>query len=271
MLGPVADLGGTGLDVTRKIFVSETEGVARFLEVLTNNSGADVTVDVTVGGNLGSDEETDLADFTSSSDTTVDASDVWIANHKDLSDPALGFFFGEAEPTKSEDDIFYTWPSVTVPDGETVIIIHWGFQRTGERATAVRDMLRRFEEQGFPSSFFEGMTTDEALNNVRDDGPPTVTGEAGAAAPFEMLTITNTTASTSAMTRASSDGSFGASRFLCLEKSCCGRQVHHAPLERRARGRTGRGRGNAGRWRRRSARRGGAGPPRTLGWEPRLP
>ena len=66
VLGPVSL---AGLTVTRKIYVPETGSWARFAEILVNEGAADVTVDVLIEGNLGSDENTDLVHFSSNGDS----------------------------------------------------------------------------------------------------------------------------------------------------------------------------------------------------------
>ena len=45
----------SGLDVSRKIYVSETEGYARFFDTFTNNTGAAITFDLSYSHNAGAD------------------------------------------------------------------------------------------------------------------------------------------------------------------------------------------------------------------------
>ena len=95
------NFGALGLDVTRKVYVSPDMAWVRWTEVLANPTGADITVQVQIEGNLGSDESTELAHATSSGDDAVGPGDEWLTSHWDLSDPALGFLFpGATNVTK---------------------------------------------------------------------------------------------------------------------------------------------------------------------------
>gem|GEM_PF-6745166 len=120
VLGP-AEM--SGLHVTRKIFVSPTKGFARWLDVLDNTSGADITVPVTVEGNLGSDEDNNLVAQTSKGASVLVGDDVWWVNCQDSGDPCVASFFCGASPSKDEDDLTYNHGGVTVPDGGRVIIV----------------------------------------------------------------------------------------------------------------------------------------------------
>jgi hypothetical protein len=220
VLGPVADLGVVGLEVTRKIYVPELLSFARFAEILHNTTGGDITVDVLIDGNLGSDESTDGVHFSSSGDTEVTAEDEWIAMHWDSSDPAVGFFFPGAEPYKSSDDVEYLWPDVTIPAGGTIVIYHWGFQKTGgpvgDLAAIMGDLAL-----AMPLAYFEGLSIAEGANGYNAGSRPNVVGEAGAVAPFAEVTATNLTAGGTASCIAAGDGSF----VLFLRDTSSGDQV----------------------------------------------
>lgn len=204
-LGPV--IGMSGLDVTRKIFVSQDRGFARFVEILTNNGVATVTVDVRIEGNLGSDESSDLVHYSSSGDMIVDADDVWIASHFDSSDPAVGFFFPGADPYKYEDDVEYEWSGVEVAPGETVTLMHWGFQLTGGPVSDLADRMAALED-AIPADYFAGLTIAECTAGLFVGSAPNIVGEAGAVAPNADVNADNLSSGSSTAGSADSDGSF---------------------------------------------------------------
>ena len=220
VLGPVVDLDGSGLDVTRKIYVPENGSFARFAEILVNNSGADVTIDVLVDGNLGSDESTDAVQNSSSGDTTVDAADVWMTMKWD-DDPTVGFFFPGATPAKSSDDVQYGWTDVVVPAGQTVVLLHWGFQGSSKLPAAMAAELALIEDS-IPGEMFTGLTVAEAVADPFVAGADNAIGEAGSVAPLAAVSLDNLTSGSSASVDAAPDGSFAA--FLAETDS--GDQVH---------------------------------------------
>ncbi|HEY5599462.1 MAG TPA: hypothetical protein VIK48_02125, partial [Candidatus Manganitrophaceae bacterium] len=122
-----------GLDVTRKVFVPAAGGFARYLEILSNPTGADVTVQVEVRSNLGSDEDTRIVVPPSATNNTYAVTD----QQGSCCDPALGHVFGGPNAplgvsatrfVDGDDDIFYRW-DVTVPAGQTVIVMTFAVQR----------------------------------------------------------------------------------------------------------------------------------------------
>ncbi|HWO10663.1 MAG TPA: hypothetical protein VNN80_14320 [Polyangiaceae bacterium] len=189
-LGPVVDLGGTGLTVTRKIHISDTLGYARFLETFSNPGATDLTVSVLIDGNLGSDESDNAVFESSNGDSAVDAGDRWLTNHQDPDDPAVGFLFPGAVPTKSADDISYEWASVTVPAGGTVSVIHWAFQQSDGLPSAVEALTERVAAipNVPPAAYWEGMTSAEAASTLLMT--PTLQGGPGVVAPNSTVTVT---------------------------------------------------------------------------------
>ena len=205
VLGPVADVGG--LEVTRKIFVSPDHAFARFTEILTNNGGSAVTVEVMIDGNLGSDESTDAVQFSSNGNTSADEGDVWIAMHWDSSDPALGFFFPGATPSKDADDVEYVWSNLEIAAGETVVLMHWGFQLTGGPVSEIAANLALLE-QVIPTDYFTGLSIAESAAGVYAGIVPNFVGEAGSVAPRAEVSLVNQRSGTEASRTATSDGSF---------------------------------------------------------------
>jgi len=206
----VVETTAIGLDVTRKIYVPETRAWVRFTEVLTNTTGADITVDVQIEGNTGSDEGTDLAHATSTGDAVVAPGDEWMTSHWDLADPALGFLFpGVSNVVKSDDDIDYYWNDIVVPAGETVTLFHWGFQRSARDVDALTDEISLISVVP-GATYYEGSTIEDASNGFNGGSLASVSGAAGAAVPGETLTISNTTQVTTTTGFAAFDGSFTA-------------------------------------------------------------
>lgn len=204
----VVETTASGLDITRKIHVPEAHAWVRFTEVLTNPSAGDITVDVQVEGNTGSDEGTDLAHATSSGDGTVSPGDEWMTSHWELADPALGFLFpGASNVVKSDDDIDYYWNDVVVPAGGTVTLFHWGFQRSATDVDALSEELSTIGAVP-DATYYEGATIADASNGLNGGMLASVSGEAGSAVPGEALTISNTTQAMTVMSFAAFDGSF---------------------------------------------------------------
>jgi len=138
-----------GLNVRRKVFVPPTMNWARFLEVLENPTGSDITVDVRIYGNLGSDGETQVFG-TSDGDLSWTAADAWVVTDDAddfLAPPSLAHVYDSTTAPGTEtvdtvslagDDMYYQWDNITVPAGGTVIIMHFGAQHYAN-ALAVAD------------------------------------------------------------------------------------------------------------------------------------
>jgi hypothetical protein len=186
----VVDLGGTGLTVTRKIYISDTLGFARFLEILSNPGATDLTVPVLIDGNLGSDESNPDVFASSSGDTALGAGDQWFTNHQDSSDPAVGFLFPGAVPSKIDDDVAYEWAAVTVPAGGMASLVHWGFQKTGSMPAAVQALTELIGTLPSmpPASYWTGVSSAEAASTQLLG--PTLQGGAGVVAPGSTVTVT---------------------------------------------------------------------------------
>lgn len=219
-LGPVADLGAGGLEVTRKVFVPELLSFVRYAEIFTNTTAAEITVDVTVDGDLGSDESTDHVHYSSTGDPEVSAEDEWIASHWGFDSSAVGFFFPGAEPNKVGDNVTYVWRDVSIPALGTVVLFHWGFQNTGgsseELATVMAGLLPTL-----PAAFLEGVSVAECAAGVNAGSNPNVVGEAGAVAPYATVTATNVSTAGVVVSEAAADGSF----TMILRDTSSGDQV----------------------------------------------
>jgi hypothetical protein len=125
-----------GLVVQRRVFVPANDSFARWETVLTNPTGAAVTVNVISSNNLGSDSNT-LIDSSSSGDNVATTSDTWVSTFQNYSgttssDPRLAHVMwgaGGISPNKvnfvnGDDNPYWTFP-VTVAPGQTKILLHF--------------------------------------------------------------------------------------------------------------------------------------------------
>lgn len=134
----------SGLEVSRRVFVSGDRAFARFLEVLVNRGTSPVTAQVTVTVNLGSNGATVLVS-TSDFDATFEATDRWVVSDDadGTGDPSLahvtagaGGAIGVASVTSPLGNLTYTY-SVTVAAGARAIVMHFASQNPN-RDTALR-------------------------------------------------------------------------------------------------------------------------------------
>jgi hypothetical protein len=144
---------GAGLMAERHIYVpSSGPSFARYLDLISNPSGSDVTTTVTINGNLGSDSSTVLV-TTSSGDLTIGPEDSWFASDDiDMMwDPSLAHVFqgigglvtasmitatGMPSPFGGSSDALGYSYVVTVPAGGRVAILHFAVQEMNQ-ATAI--------------------------------------------------------------------------------------------------------------------------------------
>lgn len=199
--------GATGLDVTRTIYVSPTSGFARYTESFANPSGAAISVEVGVGGNLGSSEDTDGIFYTGSDDGLVGESDEWVvAKAGEPGDTPSAWIFPGALPSKSGDDLDVTW-SIDVPAGQRVTIFHFAFQGGPEGEGELVELM--VELAGVPSAgYYVDVPVSDATAALRGARTVSVEGDAGSVAPRERLTLTNTDTGESETRFARRDGSF---------------------------------------------------------------
>jgi hypothetical protein len=155
------DLGGrelvhgveviSGLNVSRRTYVPQTESFVRYLNILENPTGAPIMVTVRVETNLGSDDSTTVI-ATSSGDLVADAMDRWAATNGDSADPRVAHVWDGLGGTdsvdyaevgsSSEDDVDWEWQTVTVPANSTVIYMSLGsMQSSGAAATQAATRL----------------------------------------------------------------------------------------------------------------------------------
>lgn len=150
--------------IFRKVYIPDTgQGFARYLEIITNNSGSVATFNLQVYTNLGSDSLTQIVG-TSSGDTTFDTSDNYLVtdDQDNIGDPSMAFLFygnGSLAPSTaslSTDTLSFTY-NLTLAPGETQIVMHFASQNPNQ-ATAL-STARWLSTQ--PVEAFSGLSTEE--------------------------------------------------------------------------------------------------------------
>ncbi|RLB69921.1 MAG: hypothetical protein DRH04_04420, partial [Deltaproteobacteria bacterium] len=158
----VRQLGLAGLNVTRKVYVPLEGYFARYLEIFSNPTAEDITVDVLVKTAF-RDSNTFIT-ATSSGDDQIqpagaETQDYWAALDDDgTGDPFLAtrynyapvaFVWGGPDATLEPDavefmpyaypiyaNVISTWNSVSIPAGESVAIMHFISQQTSRNGAA---------------------------------------------------------------------------------------------------------------------------------------
>ncbi|MCH2127398.1 MAG: hypothetical protein MK165_21590, partial [Pirellulaceae bacterium] len=140
-----AEVPVNGLEVTRKVYVSDTRGFARFLEIVHNPTDDIQEFTVFLETDMGSDSGTELV-ATSSGDQLFTTEDNWIVTddgedgHRDP--PAIHVIANEGgriRPTKvftnapGSDDIEFSYDLTLMP-GETQIVMHVASQNINRTA-----------------------------------------------------------------------------------------------------------------------------------------
>ncbi len=129
------------------------DGFARWLDIITNNGPCDETITVGVANNLGSDTNT-IVTGDSSGNTAPTTADTWAATFqnfagaKTTSDPRLGHVFSSPGATVGLSGLSVTngrtgnnpwWNyTVTVPPGQTRIIMNYGVVQPSRAAAATK-------------------------------------------------------------------------------------------------------------------------------------
>jgi hypothetical protein len=132
VIGP-ASVGG--VNITRKVFSPATGGFARYLEVLSNPTGAPVTLSMGQETFLQSSNDTRLlVNPADTNNTYLVASEVFTCcSHPNVAEvmagPGASVPVSAVQFRSSNSDITYQWNTVTIPAGQTVIFMHFTAQR----------------------------------------------------------------------------------------------------------------------------------------------
>lgn len=161
------------LDVYRRIFVSDVEPFARFLEFLVNPTNAPITVDVTLDTNLGSDAATVIV-TTSDGDALVENTDLYIVSDdasNGAGDPTLAHVFGDPNGSVAPLSvnaplglIDYTF-RIEVPANDRVILMHFASQNANRTVamTSAEDLINLRGEA------LRGLTIEEFQDIINFD------------------------------------------------------------------------------------------------------
>ena len=125
----------SGLAINRRIYVPENQAFVRYLENLTNPTDTDITVELRIDTNLGSDGNTVIVS-TSDGDTAIEAVDFWVVTDDTSNgggDPSLAHVYAGPSSavtpvvTAPLGRIAYTY-NVTIPANGRAIIMHFDSQ-----------------------------------------------------------------------------------------------------------------------------------------------
>ena len=161
------------LDVYRRIFVSDIESFARFLEFLENPTNVPITVDVTLDTNLGSDGGTVIV-TTSDGDALVENTDLYIVSDdasNGAGDPTLAHVYGDPNGSVAPlsvnapvGNIDYTF-RIDVPANDRVILMHFASQNANRAVamTSADDLINLRGEA------LRGLTVEEFQDIINFD------------------------------------------------------------------------------------------------------
>jgi Carboxypeptidase regulatory-like domain/Polysaccharide lyase family 4, domain II len=162
VLGPVIV---HNLQVARKIYSPVAGGFARYLEVIQNPGQTSAVVSVTISGNLGSDNNTRIVVAPSQTNFTYAVTD----QSGICCDPLLAHVFAGATSTlaaptvqfiQTNDNVFYRWDNVTIPAGQTVILMHFAVQRPPSDLAGTKSQASGLVNLTDPNAL-SGMSTAE--------------------------------------------------------------------------------------------------------------
>jgi hypothetical protein len=144
VLGPYDS--SSGVQVTRKIYVSDTQGFARFLEIITNATAAPIAYTVPIHTDLGSDGTSGELVTTSNGDTIFATDDLWVlTDDTDGSgDPTMLHIVagpGGRGPVSvhatGSGTVSYDY-ALTLRPGETQIVMHFAAQSSNRAAALAK-------------------------------------------------------------------------------------------------------------------------------------
>jgi len=211
-----------GMNVTRKVYVSDTDGFVRWLDIVENPTNADVVKSLTADGEFDLNQANDLVDASSNGDSTLDANDTWWATCQAASNPTMcaGHFFCSASPAKTTADFLYFYPNVTIPAQGRVIVLNIALMRSEDAgsnispADARGQIITELQQlETFPcvdGKYLTGMTHAELNDLLGCGGALGVTGSSESVANGSQVTIQNTSNGAVVVVVAANDGSWQA-------------------------------------------------------------
>lgn len=178
----------SGLTMERRIYVPSQGNFARYTEILTNPSSADITVEVELYSNLGSDGGTT---------TLVDGGHYLITDDSVDGyggyDPTLVHYHSPSSSTLpashafggSADSLSWGWSSVTVPAFSTVRLL--SFVSQTQDAAAAQQVAQQITANGI--ELYENMTDSEQAEVLNFTPPSSSGGSGGGLSGAQALTI----------------------------------------------------------------------------------
>ncbi|MEM4406647.1 MAG: hypothetical protein QXS68_06345, partial [Candidatus Methanomethylicaceae archaeon] len=166
-----------GVEVTRKIYIPENQGFARFLEIVHNPGSETVSYTVPIYTNLGSDGSESFV-YTSSGDSLVTMDDDWVItdDQDGIWDPTVTHVVaGQGGRQRSSffnrdgDDIEYKYDLILEP-GETKIVMHFASQAPNQAVALERaPRLASLDSELDPLSGMTSIELSQVVNfNVGD-------------------------------------------------------------------------------------------------------
>jgi hypothetical protein len=211
-----------GMNVTRKVYVSDTDGFIRWLDIVENPTNADVVKSLTADGEFDLNQANDLVDASSNGDTTLDANDEWWATCQAASNPTMcaGHFFCSASPAKTTADFLYFYPNVTIPAQGRVIVLNIALMRSEDSGSTISPADARGQIvtelqhlEMFPcvdAKYLVGMTHAELNDLLGCGGAVEVSGASGSVDGGSQVTIENTSSGVVVVVTAAGNGSWQA-------------------------------------------------------------
>jgi hypothetical protein len=162
-----------GLRSARKVFSPAEGGFARYLEALSNPTATPITVNVVVGGYLGSDGDTRVVAAPAETENRFVVTD----QGGGCCDPAVAHVYSGARPRaatvahfgEGDDEFAYRW-RVTVQPGQTVILMHFTVQRDAADAAGIRAQAEALVNLNDPRAL-RGMSAEEKAQVINFNIP----------------------------------------------------------------------------------------------------
>ena len=162
----------SGLSVHRRIFVPSNQAFARFLEVFENPTAADISIQVQINTNLGSDGNSVIVS-TTNGNTTLDASDTWVVSDDTSNgggDPSLAHVAAGTGAsvlpaiTAPLGSMIYTY-DLTVPANGRAILMHFASQNANRTAAIASAGFLA----GLGNGALQGLSTEDMQDIVNFD------------------------------------------------------------------------------------------------------
>jgi hypothetical protein len=177
----------SGLTVRRRLFVPQAGGFVRSLDVVSNPTDSDITVNYNLSESLDAASGAWTIGTTSSGDSTFDRDDHYVlVSHEDPTMPQLAFVVSGPDASTAPDTVNWTadnptspqyvstWQQLTVPAHKTIILMQFAIQRAHGDETAAEDQAKALMSLTDPHAL-DGLSADEIHAIVNFDVSHTAT------------------------------------------------------------------------------------------------